>query len=150
MGACHETLCLTQLVQPNVTHVQQRKFWRVWEGPTYEKHLRVKKVYHALFCSFGTLNSLRHPQRQREKASQIALAKVIRMLHWNNLGPEDKFDLDILIYDRLSHIVAACQYEDVSERPYAWSYSPSQSHAELKYEFDYSIYSEELSADHFV
>ncbi|KAI3147214.1 hypothetical protein CBS147325_4370 [Penicillium roqueforti] len=73
----------------------------------------------------------------------------LRVLHYNNLGPQNNGTSAILAHDRSSYFDAVAKCIAIGEKLFPWSSSESNSqvHSELGYELDYLIFAKEIRDD---
>ncbi|CAG8111534.1 unnamed protein product [Penicillium nalgiovense] len=74
---------------------------------------------------------------------------ALRILHYNNLGPQNNGTSAVLAHDHSSNAGAAAKCTAIGEKLLPWSarQGTSQSHTELDYELDYLVFAKELQDD---
>ncbi|KAJ5457488.1 hypothetical protein N7475_008876 [Penicillium sp. IBT 31633x] len=72
---------------------------------------------------------------------------ALRVLHYNNLGPQNNGTSALLAHDRLSYSAAAVKCAALGEKLHTWSTNQSSIQRELQYELDYLVFAEELRGD---
>ncbi|KAK4866818.1 hypothetical protein LT330_007981 [Penicillium expansum] len=71
----------------------------------------------------------------------------LRVLHYNNLGPQNNGTSAILAYDPSSYVDATAKCTAIGEKLFPWSSRQNTSQTELGYELNYLIFAKELGAD---
>jgi carboxylesterase type B len=74
----------------------------------------------------------------------------LRVLHYNNLGPENNGTSAVLAYDRLSHSDAVSKCAAIGEKLHPWSSKCSDNQTHLGYELDYLVFAKELPRHEFL
>lgn len=72
---------------------------------------------------------------------------AVRVLHYNNLGPQNNGTTALLIQDALTHADAGSACGALGEKVYPWSSAAVRNQTELQYELDYLVHTDELDAD---
>lgn len=86
------------------------------------------------------------PVKKQDHPSLDSLG-ALRVLHYNNLGPQNNGTSAILAHDRLSHAEATAKCTVIGERLHPWSSNGSNTESELRYELDYLVFSKEIRGD---
>ncbi|KAJ5951674.1 uncharacterized protein N7479_010087 [Penicillium vulpinum] len=82
----------------------------------------------------------------------VASLGALRVLHYNNLGPQNNGTSAVLAYDHSNYADATAKCTAIGEKLFPWSLSQnnSQTHIELDYELDYLVFTKELGADDYL
>ncbi|KAJ6140319.1 hypothetical protein N7471_006805 [Penicillium samsonianum] len=77
---------------------------------------------------------------------------ALRVLHYNNLGPQNNGTSAVLAHDHSSYADAVAKCTAIGEKLFPWSSNEndSQSRTELDYELDYLVFAKELGGDDYL
>ncbi|OQE35240.1 hypothetical protein PENCOP_c014G00622 [Penicillium coprophilum] len=81
-----------------------------------------------------------------ERHPLVASLGGLRVLHYNNLGPENNGTSAVLTQGPSIYVDAAAKCTAIGEKLLPWS-SRRNNHTELDYELDYLVFAKELGAD---
>lgn len=95
-------------------------------------------------------SALASPFTTKHGAPYIDSLGSVKVLHYNNLGPQNNGTSAVLVYDELSYEDAAARCAEIGEELHPWSSTPSLQQTQLLYELDYMILSKELRAGAFI
>lgn len=96
-----------------------------------------------LFGGFGSAA----PSAKKNSHPSVGSLGAIRVLHYNNLGPQNNGTSAVLLHDRLNHGDAASKCKAIGEKVYQWSSNDCESQKELQYQLDYLVLAKELRHD---
>ncbi|OQE27109.1 hypothetical protein PENFLA_c006G08672 [Penicillium flavigenum] len=84
-----------------------------------------------------------------ERHPLVGSLGALRILHYNNLGPQNNGTSAVLAHDYSSYTNAVAKCTAIGEKLLPWSarQDTSQSHTELDYELDYLVFTKELQDD---
>ncbi|KAJ5757196.1 Carboxylesterase type B [Penicillium nucicola] len=88
--------------------------------------------------------ALAAPSPKKDETPCVSSLGGLRVLHYNNLGPQNNGTSAILAQDRLSYSDAVTKCAAIGEKPHPWSSTCSNNQTELGYELDYLVLMGEL------
>ncbi|KAJ5807633.1 Carboxylesterase type B [Penicillium robsamsonii] len=86
-------------------------------------------------------------QALAERHPLVASLGALRVLHYNNLGPQNNGTSAVLAHDHSTYIDAVAKCTAIGEKLLPWSSRRNSNHSELDYELDYLVFANELEAD---
>ncbi|CAI7589169.1 unnamed protein product [Penicillium viridicatum] len=105
--------------------------------------MKFKFVVFALSLLFGqALAEERHPL--------VTSLGALRVLHYNNLGPQNNGTSAVLTHEHSSYADATAKCTAIGEKLFPWSSKQNDSQTELGYELDYLVFTKELGADDYL
>ncbi|KAJ5927593.1 hypothetical protein N7516_009366 [Penicillium verrucosum] len=75
---------------------------------------------------------------------------ALRVLHYNNLGPQNNGTSAVLAHEHSSYADATAKCTAIGEKLFPWSSKQNDSQTELGYELDYLVFKKELEADDYL
>jgi acetylcholinesterase len=108
--------------------------------------MRYQVLLTALLCSQASAAPSAKPDSHPSAASLGSL----RVLHHNNLGPQNNGTSAILIHDKLNFADATSKCAAIGEKVHHWISGKCDSQTELQYQLDYLVFAKELRDDDFV
>lgn len=103
------------------------------------------QIFLAALLAVG--QSLALPSAKRPIHPSVESLGSLRVLHYNNLGPQNNGTSVVLIHDPLSHQDATSRCASIGEEVYRWSTQQCDSQKELQYQLDYLVFAKELRPD---
>ena len=91
--------------------------------------------------------ALAAPSAKKDSHPSIASLGALRVLHYNNLGPQNNGSSAVLVHDQLKHADGASKCAAIGERVYLWSSGKCDSQKEVQYQLDYLVFAKELRRD---
>ncbi|KAJ5355651.1 Carboxylesterase type B [Penicillium concentricum] len=82
-----------------------------------------------------------------ERHPLVASLGGLRVLHYNNLGPQNNGTSAVLAHDHSTYVDAAAKCTALGEKLFPWSWRRNTTHTELDYELDYLAFTNELGAN---
>ena len=105
--------------------------------------MKSKFVVFALSLLFGqALAEERHPL--------VTSLGALRVLHYNNLGPQNNGTSAVLAHGHSSYADATAKCTAIGEKLFPWSSKQNDSQTELGYELDYLVFAKKLGADDYL
>ncbi|KGO69806.1 Carboxylesterase, type B [Penicillium italicum] len=85
-----------------------------------------------------------------ERHPLVASLGGLRILHYNDLGPQNNGTSAVLAQHPSSYADAAAKCTAIGEKLFPWSSRQNASQTELAYELDYLVFAKELGADDYL
>ncbi|KXG51824.1 Carboxylesterase, type B [Penicillium griseofulvum] len=76
----------------------------------------------------------------------VASLGALRVLHYNNLGPQNNGTSAVLVYHS-TYVDAVTKCTSIGEKLFPWPTRGNNTHTELDYELDYLVFEKKLEAD---
>jgi acetylcholinesterase len=87
------------------------------------------------------------PSAKKDGHPSISSLGSLRVLHYNNLGPQNNGTSAVLVHDQVDHANAASKCAAINEHVYQWRLGKCDSQKELEYQLDYLVFAKELRHD---
>lgn len=85
-----------------------------------------------------------------ERHPLVTSLGALRVLHYNNLGPQNNGTSAVLAHEHSSYADATAKCTAIGEKLFPWSSEQNDSQTELGYELDYLVFAKELGADDYL
>lgn len=86
----------------------------------------------------------------KERHPLVTSLGALRVLHYNNLGPQNNGTSAVLAHEPSSYADATAKCTAIGEKLFPWSWKQNNSQTELGYELDYLVFAKELGADDYL
>ncbi|KAF7519187.1 hypothetical protein PCG10_010304 [Penicillium crustosum] len=85
-----------------------------------------------------------------ERHPLVTSLGALRILHYNNLGPQNNGTSAVLAHEPSRYADATAKCTAIGEKLFPWSWRQNDSQTELGYELDYLVFTKELGADDYL
>ncbi|KAJ5325213.1 uncharacterized protein N7506_008315 [Penicillium brevicompactum] len=94
--------------------------------------------------------SLAAPSARKNSHPSVGSLGSLRVLHYNNLGPQNNGTSVVLVHDRLSHEDSISKCAAIGEKVYTWPSEKCDDERELQYQLNYLVFAKDLRHDDFL